>query len=78
VAQQALKTRPVTLADIDPSDREQFAAWQAQSVEEGFARVLAERDRLRRLGIIDAKGLLVSDELPADMAPNSKADVTTL
>jgi hypothetical protein len=78
VAQQALKARPVTLADIDPTDREQFAAWQARSVEEGFARVLAERDRLRRLGIIDTKGLLVSDELPADMAPDSKTDVTTL
>lgn len=79
VTQQALKPpRPRTLADIDPTDEQQLAEWEAQTLEEGFARVLEESDRLRKLGIIDEKGQLVTDELPADMRPDSKTDVTTL
>ena len=77
--QQALKpARPRTLADIDPTDEQQFAEWEARTLEEGFACVLEESDRLRKLGIIDEKGQLVTGELPADMRPDSKTDVTTL
>jgi hypothetical protein len=79
LTQQALKpARPRTLADIDPTDEQQLAEWEARTLEEGFARVLEESDRLRKLGIIDEKGQLVTDELPADMRPDSKTDVTTL
>ena len=79
VTQQALKPpRPRTLSDIDPTDEEQLSAWEAQTLEEGFARVLEESDRLRRLGIMDEKGQLLTDDLPADMRPDSKTDVSTL
>lgn len=79
VTQQALKlARPRTLADIEPTDEQQLAEWEAQTLEEGYARVLEESDRLRKLGIIDEKGQLVTDELPADMRADSKTDVTTL
>lgn len=79
MTQQALKpARRRTLADIDPTDEQQLAEWEAQTLEEGYARVLEESGRLRKLGIIDENGQLLTDELPADMRPDSKTDVTTL
>jgi len=78
VAPKELYTGPVTLADIDPTDEAQVAAWEARMVEQGLARVLAKTARLEQLGVIDEQGRLLTDELPADMRPESRTDVTPL
>ncbi len=41
------------------------------------ARIVAERARLERLGIIDVNGNLVSTALPPDMFPESDATLET-
>ena len=38
-------------------------------------RVKAAFERLQELGIFDAKGELIGDELPPDMQPGAKRDV---
>lgn len=70
--------QPLNLADIDPADDAAAGAWERQTVAAGHARVLAETERLRRLGILDERGNLRTNELPADMRPGSKTDVSTL
>ena len=41
------------------------------------ARIAEERVRMERLGIIDARGDLVSRQLPPDMLPESETTVET-
>ena len=41
------------------------------------ARIVAERARLERLGIIDSGGNLVSTALPSDMLPQSDTTLET-
>jgi hypothetical protein len=41
------------------------------------ARIVAERTRLERLGIIDAHGDLISQDLPPDMLPKSDTTLET-
>lgn len=70
--------QPLSLADTDPADDAAAAEWERQTVVAGHARVLAETERLRSLGILDEKGDLRTNELPSDMRPGSKTDVSTL
>lgn len=61
--------------DLDrPEDEEE---WHRRLMALAATRIAAERVRLKRLGIIDAKGDLVSHELPPDMLPESDTTVET-
>ncbi len=56
------------------------ATWDAalsQVRARGNERFLSEKDRMRKLGILDEKGRAKSKEWPADMAKGSKTDVAT-
>jgi hypothetical protein len=71
---------PIPIAPFDdldldrPEDEEE---WERRVMALAAARIVAERERLERLGIIDAKGELVSSELPADMRPESETTLET-
>lgn len=61
--------------DLDrPEDEEE---WHRRLMALAAARIAAECARLEALGIIDAKGDLVSHELPPDMLPASDTTVDT-
>jgi len=51
--------------------------WEREEVELARSRIVAELARLRSLGLIDADGRALTNELPDDMKPGSKTDVTT-
>lgn len=62
--------------DLDrPEDEEE--EWDRRLMALATARISAERLRLERLGIIEAKGDLVSRELPPDMLPESDTTIET-
>lgn len=61
--------------DLDLLDDEE--EWEGRVMALAADRIAAERARLERLGIIDAKGDLVSTELPADMRPDSETTLET-
>lgn len=63
----------LSLADIDPTDDRQLEAWERHTLEQGFATVLAESDRLRQLGIIDDAGRLLNKPLD-DVSAESSTD----
>jgi hypothetical protein len=61
--------------DLDrPEDEEE---WERRVMALAAARIVAERERLEQLGIIDASGNLVSTELPPDMRPESDTTLET-
>jgi hypothetical protein len=61
--------------DLDrPEDEEE---WERRVMALAAGRIVAERARLERLGIIDASGNLVSTTLPPDMLPESDTTVET-
>jgi hypothetical protein len=63
--------------DLDlyrPEDEEE---WERRVMALATARIAAERARLERLGIVDARGDLVSRELPSDMLPESETTLET-
>lgn len=61
--------------DLDrPEDEEE---WERRLMALATERILAERARLERLGIIDENGELVSRDLPPDMLPGSDTTVET-
>jgi hypothetical protein len=67
-----IPSAPFDDLDLDrPEDEEE---WERRVMALAAARIAAERTRLERLGIIDANGNLVSQDLPPDMLP--EADVT--
>jgi len=64
---------PIPSAPFDDLDRpEDEEEWERRVMALAAERIAAERARLERLGIIDAKGDLVTTELPADMRPESE------
>ncbi|MBX3213600.1 MAG: hypothetical protein KF850_16295 [Labilithrix sp.] len=63
--------------DLDLDRPEDEGEWHRRLMALAAARIAAERVRLERLGIIDAKGDLVSHELPPDMLPDSDTTLET-
>jgi hypothetical protein len=74
----APSTSPIPNAPFDdldldrPEDEEE---WERRVLALAAARIAAERERLEKLGVIDASGNLVSHELPPDMRPDSDTTV---
>jgi hypothetical protein len=66
---------PVDDLDLDLDDDE--AEWERRVMELASVRVQSARARLERLGIIDANGKLLSNELPPDMKPESDTTLET-
>jgi hypothetical protein len=70
-----IPSAPFDDLDLDrPEDEEE---WERRVMVMAAARIDAERARLERLGVIDASGNLVSNELPPDMRPESDTTVET-
>ena len=70
-----IPSAPFDDLDLDrPEDEEE---WERRVMALAAGRIAAERARLERLGIIDAKGDLVSTELPPDMRPESDTTLET-
>ena len=61
--------------DLDRDEDEQ--EWERRVMRLASARIEAARRRLEQLGIIDAGGRLVSQELPTDMLPDSDTTLET-
>jgi hypothetical protein len=63
--------------DLDLDRPEDEDEWERRVMALAAARIVAERTRLERLGIIDANGDLVSTALPPDMLPESETTLET-
>ncbi|MGA7118928.1 MAG: hypothetical protein WBY94_02460 [Polyangiaceae bacterium] len=63
--------------DLDLDCAEDEEEWERRVMALAAARITAERTRLEGLGVIDAKGELVSRELPPDMLPESDTTLET-
>jgi len=63
--------------DLDLDREEDRAEWENRLQALATVRLEAARARLERLGVIDAAGDLVSNELPPDMLPDSEATLET-
>jgi hypothetical protein len=63
--------------DLDLDRDEDRKEWERRLERLAAARIAAARARLERLGIIDASGNLVSNELPPDMLPDSDSTLET-
>lgn len=70
-----IPSAPFDDLDLDRPEDEQ--EWERRVMALAATRIAAERTRLERLGIIDAKGELVSTSLPPDMLPESDTTVET-
>jgi hypothetical protein len=57
---------------------QQALQWQQACVDTTEDRLAVEAAQLRRLGVLDHDNLPTSNDLPADMLPESTADVTAL
>jgi hypothetical protein len=74
-APSPIPSAPFDDLDLDrPEDEEE---WERRVMALAAARIITERMRLERLGIIDANGDLVSRKLPPDMLPESDTTVET-
>lgn len=70
-----IPSAPFDDLDLDrPEDEEE---WERRVMALAATRIGAERERLERLGIIDASGSLVSTELPPEMRPESDTTLET-
>ena len=70
-----IPSAPFDDLDLDrPEDEEE---WEHRVMALAAARIVAERARLERLGIIDTNGTLVSTALPPDMFPESDTTLET-
>jgi hypothetical protein len=70
-----IPSAPFDDLDLDrPEDEEE---WERRVMALAAARIVAERARLERLGIINARGNLVSTALPPDMLPESDTTLET-
>ncbi len=63
--------------DLDLDSAEDEEEWERRVMALAAARITAERARLEGLGVVDAKGELVSRELPPDMLPESDTTLET-
>ena len=80
VAAPANDPSPIPSAPFDDLDLDvdrDHAEWEHRLMSLAAARIAGARSRLERLGIIDAKGALVSRELPPDMLPDSDTTLET-
>jgi hypothetical protein len=70
-----IPSAPCDDLDLDrPEDEEE---WERRVMRLADQRIVAERARLERLGVIDRDGNLVSTELTPDMRPESDTSVET-
>lgn len=77
-ANEALSPIPsAPFDDLDLDRAEDEEEWERRVMALAAERIVAERVRLERLGIVDANGNLVSRELPPDMLPESDVTVET-
>ena len=72
---QAIPRAPVGDSDVDRDEDEE--QWERRVMELAKHRLESARERLERMGIIDAHGKLVSQALPPDMQPNSDTTLET-
>src|SRR6478735_7564722 len=63
--------------DLDLDLEEDRVEWRRRLAELSIARLASARARFERLGIVDADGKLVSNELPPDMLPDSDTTLET-
>ncbi len=63
--------------DLDLDNPQNEAEWDRRVMALAAERIAAERVRLERLGIVDARGELISRELPPDMLPESDTTLET-
>jgi len=63
--------------DLDLDSAEDEEEWERRVMALAAVRITAERARLEGLGVIDAKGELVSHELPPDMLAESDTTLET-
>jgi hypothetical protein len=66
-----------TFDDLDLDRDEDRREWEQRLMDLAAKRIAAARRRLTHLGIVDANGDLVSDELPPDMLPDSDTTLET-
>jgi hypothetical protein len=75
LADSPIPSAPLDDLDLDvPEDEEE---WERRVMALAAVRIAAERVRLERLGVVDANGNLVSQELPLDMLPESDTTLET-
>ena len=67
-------TRHLTLETVDFDNPAEEDAFLEEVMTYGMQRVHAETAELREKGLIDAKGNLISRELPPDMREGSERD----
>lgn len=63
--------------DLDLDDETDRAEWERRLEALAGVRLGQARARLQRMGVIDEDGRLVSNTVPADMAPASDTSVET-
>jgi len=76
-ANHPLEIPSAPFEDLDLDRPEDEEVWERRVMALAAARIVAERSRLERLGIIDASGNLVSTALPPDMLPESDTTLET-
>lgn len=64
----------LTIENVDFDDECELDAFDDQVIAVGLERVRAEGDELRRKGILDSDGNLLTRELPADMLESADRD----
>jgi len=66
-----------TFDDLDLDRDDDRKEWERRLMDLAAKRIAAARHRLAHLGIVDANGELVSNELPPDMLPDSDTTLET-
>jgi hypothetical protein len=65
------------VGDLDLDRDQDEEEWERRVMELASVRIHAARTRLERMGIIDARGRVLSSELPPDMTADSDATLET-
>ncbi len=77
IARQGSPIPSAPFDDLDLDVERDNEEWERRVMALAAARIAASRERLERLGVIDADGKLVSMELPPDMRPESDTTLET-
>ena len=67
-------TKRLTIENVNLDDECEMNALVDQMFTAGLERVEAEGDELRRRGLLDSQGNLLSKELPSDMQEGGDRD----
>lgn len=67
-------TKRITLETLNSNNPGEFDAFLEQVMAEGMKQVLAVTAELQAMGVIDAEGHFLTDELPDDMKEESEKD----